>query len=250
MSVKFPAMSQFISAAEEWLNTNTSMPREQRQALAEIVPVLLKDCSDSGQKIFSVAGPPGTGKSTLAGTCAAALESERISSIVISLDDYYLPAADRQKLSRSEHPLFSVRGVPGTHDLDLLITHLEQLSRPDHEDILMPLFNKSIDDRLDTPGIVKAGFVPANVFIEGWIAGVPPQGTGALLGPVNEFEEEQDPDSEWRCRVNSYLYDYFHALDPFINCRWYLKAPDWESVIAWRWDQELNDQQSRFSSRL
>jgi D-glycerate 3-kinase len=211
--VKFILMSQFIAAAENWLLANTSVPGHQRQALAQMVPVLLPGPSETGPTIISVCGPPGTGKSTLAGACVAALEGDRIPALVLSLDDYYLGKDKRLALTRTDHPLFSVRGVPGTHDIDLLVSHLSELCRPDHVEISLPLFDKSTDNRMEETRTVASGFSPAYIFVEGWIAGVPPQSGGALLSPVNKLESEQDQDAEWRSMVNSYLYDYFTGLN-------------------------------------
>ena len=102
----------------------------------------------------------------------------------------------------------------------------------------MPQFDKSLDDRLESVTIVEAGFNPACVFVEGWIIGVPPQSSGQLLAPVNDLESSLDLDCQWRSHVNAYLYDYHRALDSLLDARWYLRAPDWESVIDWRGQQE------------
>ncbi len=249
MRVKFTAMSQFIAAAQEWLSTHISAAPDQCRALAKLVPVLLEDYSDSSANVISISGPPGSGKSTFAGACVAALESDGIKGIVISLDDYYLPAAEREKLSRTEHPLFSVRGVPGTHDLDLLADHVRALADPEHADIELPRFDKSLDDRLEETRIIESGFIPGFIFVEGWIIGVPPQSSAALMSPVSLFEEEHDPDAEWRSRVNANLYDYHKALELELNARWYLRAPDWESVIDWRLQQEQESQQMLLENR-
>jgi D-glycerate 3-kinase len=242
-------MSQFIAAAEDWLISDASVPADQSRALAELMPTLLQDCTIGAQKVIAISGPPGTGKSTLAGACVAALGSADIPGIVISLDDYYLPAVDRSKLSRKEHPLFSVRGVPGTHDLGLLLDHLQDLADPGHPNLNLPLFDKSRDDRRVEQRVVKAGFTPAYIFVEGWIAGAPPQAANALLRPLSAFEEKLDSDGEWRSRVNAYLYDYHSELDPVLDSRWHLRAPDWDSVIEWRFLQERTGQQDLLKDR-
>jgi D-glycerate 3-kinase len=169
-------------------------------------------------------------------------------SLVISLDDYYLSRTERGRLSRSEHRLFAQRGVPGTHDFELLMTHLQAVLDPNHADIHLPVFDKYSDQRLRDRRTVKAGFNPAIVFVEGWVAGVPPQPGHQLLSAVNELESSQDSDGEWRHRVNAHLYDYFNTLDPLINQRWHFKAPDWNSVVQWRWQQEQNGHQKLLSS--
>ncbi len=228
---------------------NTSIAGEQRLALAGVVSGLLQSLSLEKPSVITISGPPGTGKSTLAQVCAAVLDSKQETSIVISLDDYYLSSFERGKLSRSEHPLFAVRGVPGTHDFELLIEHLQALRDPNHADIFLPRFDKYEDQRLSDTRLVEAGFAPAFVFVEGWIAGIPPQPGNQLLLPVNDLETDHDKDGEWRHRVNAHLYDYFSALDPLIDSRWHFQAPAWESVIEWRWLQEQAGQQKLFKTR-
>jgi len=217
---------------------NTTIPQEQRVALARLVPDLLQKLPEKQPAVIAVCGAPGTGKSTLANACLAELSSIGVTGIIVSLDDYYLPQAARQRLSETEHPLLSVRGVPGTHDLDLLTEHITALLDSKHGRIEMPQFDKSLDDRLEQVTVIDAGATPAYVFLEGWIAGVPPQSSAQLLAPVNDLESEHDMDGQWRSYVNACLHDYQQALDSLIDARWYLQAPDWESVIQWRLQQE------------
>lgn len=246
---KIHIMEQFIAAANVWLATHTLVPSRQRGAIAGLVPQLTQDALSASPPVVAISGPPGTGKSTLAYACAAALESENLNVIVLSLDDYYLPAADRHKIARSEHALFAVRGVPGTHDVEMLAAHLSALLDPDHPEIALPRFDKSVDDRLPETRVVEKGFKPECIFVEGWIAGAPPQAGASLLGAVNEFEASQDADGEWRHKVNAYLWDYHEILDPLLGARWHMRAPDWDSVIDWRWLQEQSGHQQRFRSR-
>ena len=65
--------------------------------------------------LIGIAGAQGSGKTTLARAAA-----ERLGAAHLSLDDVYLTRAERQALAREVHPLFAVRGPPGTHDLALL----------------------------------------------------------------------------------------------------------------------------------
>ena len=177
------------------------------------------------------------------------VEGLRIEAIVISLDDYYLSADQRKSLLANEHPLFSVRGVPGTHEIDWMIEHLKILKNEDHSRLSLPQFDKSKDDRKSERLIISPDFKPQVIFLEGWIAGVPPQASGELLTAVNEFEELEDPDCEWRTRVNSYLYDYHEAYKGLADQHWHLKAPDWASVIDWRLQQEVSAGQGLLNSR-
>ncbi len=67
-----------------------------------------------------LAGLQGSGKSTLAAQLCAALTQRGIATLAMSLDDFYFGRGERKRLARDVHPLLATRGVPGTHDLDLL----------------------------------------------------------------------------------------------------------------------------------
>ena len=47
--------------------------------------------------------------------------------IYVSIDDFYLTRAERKKLGEQVHPLMETRGVPGTHDVQMLATCIEDL---------------------------------------------------------------------------------------------------------------------------
>ena len=61
-------------------------------------------------------GVPGTGKTTFGKIFRKLAESEKLKLLSLSLDDFYLPFANRDKL-RKENPKFMWRGPPGTHDV-------------------------------------------------------------------------------------------------------------------------------------
>ena len=46
------------------------------------------------------------------------------------------------------HPLFMTRGVPGTHDINLINKIINQLKKKNFKTVLIPKFDKSIDNRL------------------------------------------------------------------------------------------------------
>src|SRR5690606_34530577 len=83
--------------------------------------------------LIGIAGAQGSGKTTLARAAA-----ERFGAAHLSLDDVYLTKTERQTLARQVHPLFAVRGPPGTHDLALLEATVAALraARPDSRTLL------------------------------------------------------------------------------------------------------------------
>ena len=66
-------------------------------------------------------GGQGSGKTTVAGIIKIILKkffNRRIH--VSSIDDFYKTLEERNKMSYRIHPLFKTRGVPGTHDINLI----------------------------------------------------------------------------------------------------------------------------------
>ena len=51
-------------------------------------------------------------------------------------------------MAKIVHPLFSVRGVPGTHDTRLLLDCIKRLRKKKFRKVMIPKFDKSIDNRL------------------------------------------------------------------------------------------------------
>ena len=66
-------------------------------------------------------GGQGVGKTTVAGILKIILKKYFKRKIqVISIDDFYKTLKERNKMSNLIHPLFKTRGVPGTHDINLI----------------------------------------------------------------------------------------------------------------------------------
>ncbi|GIR40762.1 MAG: hypothetical protein CM15mP51_15420 [Porticoccaceae bacterium] len=55
------------------------------------------------------------------------------------MDDFYLTRSQRQNLAQRIHRLLLVRGVPGTHDVDLALSTINSLIKgeiPHTEDLI------------------------------------------------------------------------------------------------------------------
>ncbi|KNE64490.1 hypothetical protein AMAG_09505 [Allomyces macrogynus ATCC 38327] len=129
--------------------------------------------------VVGLSGPQGSGKSTLASHLVTYLHDKHaLRGISISLDDFYLPHADLTALAAANptNPLLHGRGLPGTHDLPLLLFTLEQLathwSHPT-QTVAVPAYDKAAHsgagDRSPTPHVVTT---PCDVVIlDGWMLG-------------------------------------------------------------------------------
>ncbi len=187
--------------------------------------------------VLGINGAQGTGKSTLAGALALALEKiHQLRTAVISIDDLYLPRAARQALSREIHPLLVTRGVPGTHDVALGTTLMAGLLAGNPCSI--PRFDKSCDDRapLDQWTHVET---PVDVILfEGWCVGAIPEPAAALASPVNALEAAEDPHAVWRTFANEALAGPYARLFSTMHRLVMLCPPGFECIRDWRGGQE------------
>ena len=203
---------------------------------------LARELPNAGRQrpIIGLQGCQGSGKSTLADyLCTIFEQVHGLRALLLSLDDFYLTRAERAVLARDVHPLLATRGVPGTHDIDLLLAVLAQLRDTGHEqggELALPRFEKLQDDRADALYTVS---LPVDlVILEGWCIGLPPQPDEALLQPVNDLERVQDADGRWRRYVNEQLDTRYRQLHQAIDHLVVLAPPGFDCVARWRYQQE------------
>ncbi|QXQ08383.1 kinase [Sphingosinicellaceae bacterium] len=187
-------------------------------------------------QLVGLCGAQGSGKTTLAAVLAARFNQAGCRTVVLSLDDLYLGAAERRLLAREVHPMFAVRGVPGTHDVDLGTSLIERLQRPGS--VRLPQFDKATDDRApeSTWPVVEA---PADLILfEGWCVSARPQQAAELTKPINALEATRDSAGVWRGYVNEALTGPYQRLFAPIDLLVFLAAPSFEIVRQWRGQQE------------
>lgn len=191
---------------------------------------------NDGLCVAGLCGAQGSGKSTLAAGLTAAFKRESVPTAILSIDDLYLTKAEREHLGDDVHPLLRTRGVPGTHDIALGLSVLDDLAagRPTP----LPRFDKAIDDRAPESDWPVAPGGTRLLILEGWCVGARPQAEDALTAPVNALERDEDSDGTWRRFVNTALagayQPLFDRLDPLIL----LAAPGFDVVLRWRTEQE------------
>ena len=81
-----------------------------------------KKYKKKGKTLFlGLSGGQGSGKTTIAGILKIILRKFFKRKVyIISIDDFYKTLKERNKMSQEIHPLFKTRGVPGTHDINLI----------------------------------------------------------------------------------------------------------------------------------
>jgi D-glycerate 3-kinase len=189
--------------------------------------------------LIGVAGSQGSGKSTTARRIGARLQAAGLRVVIRSLDDFYLTRRERQDLAKRVHPLLATRGVPGTHDLDLLHRTIEalQISTAASRTAL-PSFDKMADDRRPESQWPRHEGQTDLIILEGWCMGARPQAESALIEPINDLEREEDADGTWRRYANRELATRYAALFSLFDLTILFKAPDFSVVHKWRDEQE------------
>lgn len=194
--------------------------------------------AEHDERLFTLGlcGAQGCGKSTLVAALAEALTAEGVRVATLSLDDLYVPRAERLKLAAEIHPLFATRGVPGTHDVALCLATLAALASG--EPVQLPRFAKATDERLPREQWPEAPAQCEVLLFEGWCLGARSQPEAALTEPVNALEAVEDPEAVWRTHANTALAGNYQTLFARIDRLIFLAAPNWEVVAQWREQQE------------
>ena len=197
------------------------------------------DKKDYKTKIIGLSGGQGAGKSTITEILKFILKQRYgLELCVFSIDDFYKTKEERKKMSKDVHPLFLTRGVPGTHDIKLINKTFKNLKKKFFKPVLIPKFDKSIDDRSKKSKWIKIKKPPNIIIFEGWCIGARHQKESFLKKPLNIIEKKHDRDIKWRKKVNNQLKKPYKKLFSKIDKLVYLKAPSFNHIFQWRLHQE------------
>ena len=197
-------------------------------------------CKKKGKPlILGFSGGQGTGKTTVTKILEIILKKFfKRKTCVISIDDFYKTLKDRNKMSYNIHPLFKTRGVPGTHDINLLKKFLNLAKKKNFRKIKLPKFGKAEDDRLKRNNWYNIEKKPEIIILEGWCIGAKPQSNSLIKKAINILEKTEDKKMIWRKYVNTKLKNeykkVFEQIDHFI----FMKVPNFNMVFKWRLLQE------------
>ena len=190
-------------------------------------------------KIIGLTGGQGSGKSTISNILKIILkEGFSLDTVIFSIDDFYKTFKERKLMSKKISPLFLTRGVPGTHDTRMLHNCINNLKKRKFKKIMIPKFDKSIDDRSPKSKWINVSKNPHVVIFEGWCVGVTPQGKKDLIVPINKLEKEKDKKKIWRSKVNKELIEKYQKIFSLIDKLIFLKVPSFKYVFKWRLLQE------------
>ena len=189
--------------------------------------------------IIGLAGGQGTGKTTISSLIKLILSYYfKLNVFKVSIDDFYKTRKERLKLSKTKHPLLLTRGVPGTHDIDMMNKLFSNIKKTKFRTMLIPKFDKSIDDRYNKKFWYKIKKKPDILILEGWCVGARAEGSRSLNRPINVLEKNADKKKIWRSYVNNQLKSKYSKLFDQLDSLLYLKAKNFKLLKRWRLKQE------------
>ena len=229
---------KFIKSQE---TRNEKFKNKERMIKKYLIPVsfwISKKCKTTPYFI-GLAGGQGTGKTTISSILRIILTKYfKLKVFKISIDDFYKTRKDRLYLSKKIHPMLLTRGVPGTHDINIMIKFFQNLKKKKFKKIKLPTFDKSIDDRRSKKNWFIINKRPDVIILEGWCVGARSENNKSLIKTVNSLEKTSDQNMIWRKYVNNNLKRSYKNIFSRLNCLIYLKAKNFKLLQQWRFKQE------------
>ena len=230
---------KFISSQETKKDKFKNKDKMIKYFLIPVSQWISKKINKKKPLIIGLAGGQGSGKTTISSILSIILKKYfKLNVFIISIDDFYKTRKDRKSLSENKHSLLMTRGVPGTHDIDLILNFFKQIKDKNFKSLQIPTFNKAIDDRCQKSLWYKIKTKPDVVIFEGWCVGARPQLNSQLKKPINSLEKVHDQGAKWRTHVNNQLKTKYNALFKQLDGLLYLKAKNFSLLREWRLKQE------------
>ena len=230
---------KFITSQE---TTKDKFKNKDKMIRSFLIPVsfwIAKKANKKKPLIIGLAGGQGSGKTTISSILTLILKKYFMLNVFkFSIDDFYKTRKDRKLLSKNKHPLLMTRGVPGTHDIDLILKLFKKVKSKNFKGLEVPKFNKAIDDRCKKGLWYKLKSKPDVIIFEGWCVGAKAQKNKQLEKPINSLERVYDQGIKWRSHVNNQLKTKYKILFKQLDGLLYLKAKNFSILRQWRLKQE------------
>ena len=207
-----------------------------------LIPIcfwISKKAKKKSPLIVGLAGGQGSGKTTISSILSLILKKYfKLKVFKISIDDFYKTKKQREILSKNKHSLLLTRGVPGTHDIKIMLDFFRKIKTKNFKSLKLPKFNKANDDRYKKKHWYKLKSRPDVVIFEGWCVGAKPQSLRLLKKPINAIEKAYDKSLKWRRFVNLQLKTNYKKLYSQLDSLLYLKVKNFNLLKKWRIKQE------------
>ena len=204
---------------------------------------------EKGNTLFiGLSGGQGSGKTTVTAILGIILKKFFKRKVcTISIDDFYKTLKDRHKMSKTLHPLFKIRGVPGTHDINLMRKFFSFLKKKSFIKFKIPKFDKSKDDRIKKKYWPTVNEKPEIVILEGWCVGAKSQSYATIKKSINVLEKKEDKNFVWRKYVNEKLKKEYKKIFNMIDNFIFMRVPNFNMVFKWRLLQEKKLRKNSYS---
>ena len=215
---------------------------KNRMIKSFLIPVcfwIFKKASKKKPLILGLSGGQGIGKTTISSIITLILKKYfKLNIFKISIDDFYKTRKERFLLSKKIHSLLMTRGVPGTHDINIMLNFFKRVKKNNFKSLKLPKFDKAIDDRCKKSSWYTIKKRPDIIIFEGWCVGAMAQKNSMLKKSINSLEKTNDQNLIWRKFVNNQLKTKYKKLFGHLDNLLYLKAKNFNLLQQWRIKQE------------
>ena len=230
---------KFIKSQETKTDKFKNKERMIKSFLIPLCFWISKKAEKKRPYFVGLAGGQGTGKTTISSLIRIILiKYFRLNVFRISIDDFYKTRKERINLSKRVHPMLLTRGVPGTHDINMMLNFFRNSKSKKFKRLKLPTFNKAIDDRFNKKKWYDLKKRPDVIIFEGWCVGAKSEKNNTLKRTINSMEKIKDRKQVWRKYVNNQLKSKYKNLYSQLNCLIFLKAKNFSLLQKWRLKQE------------
>ena len=230
---------KFIKSQETKADKFKSKKKMIKSFLIPLCFWISKKADKKRPYFVGLAGGQGTGKTTISSLIKIILiKYFKLKVFKISIDDFYKTRNERINLSKRVHPMLLTRGVPGTHDINMMLSFFKKVKSKKFKRLKLPTFNKAIDDRSNKKSWYELNEKPDVIIFEGWCVGAKSETNNTLKKTINSMEKTKDQKKIWRKYVNYQLKSKYKNLYSQLNCLIYLKAKNFNLLQKWRLKQE------------
>ena len=230
---------KFIKSQETKVDKFKNKERMIKSFLVPLCFWISKKANKKRPYFVGLAGGQGTGKTTISSLIKIILTKYfKLKVFKISIDDFYKTRKERLSLSKRVHPMLLIRGVPGTHDINMILSFFRKAKSKKFKRLKLPTFNKAVDDRYNKKKWYDLKKKPDVIIFEGWCVGAKSEKNTTLNKAINSLERAKDQKKIWRKHVNHQLKSKYKNLYSQLNCLIYLKAKNFSLLQKWRLKQE------------